>query len=276
MKPATYNLLEGVIRATIKIAESTLGEEDVAELRADLTGKLTSVKVGMQRDADENIVQGTARAVLALAHHTTHRSVDVEGKNVEKKHLLTVVRYLEQRSEARYETTEAALHPTGRCTCVGEGTCVWCREHCIECGMELDMDGDCENCTPDGEALAREVVPKDESCPEYGEARMYCTCDEHTPCGLCGVTRRKHEEAEESTHRWVDPKDVVEKAPEEAVIDEYVDAGLDSTKWRLINDEAGNPSVALYFNGSKDSLSKEQREELEVEAIRSITQRWGR
>ncbi|NOJ91974.1 hypothetical protein HMI51_03305 [Corallococcus coralloides] len=33
-------------------------------------------------------------------------------------------------------TTSAAdaLHPSGRCTCVGEGTCAWCRARCASCG----------------------------------------------------------------------------------------------------------------------------------------------
>lgn len=27
------------------------------------------------------------------------------------------------------------LHPTGRCSCAGEGRCTWCRSHCAGCGM---------------------------------------------------------------------------------------------------------------------------------------------
>lgn len=29
---------------------------------------------------------------------------------------------------------EATLHPTGRCTCGGEGRCPWCLSHCDHCG----------------------------------------------------------------------------------------------------------------------------------------------
>ena len=29
------------------------------------------------------------------------------------------------------------LHPTGRCTCGGEGSCEWCLSHCIYCGSTV-------------------------------------------------------------------------------------------------------------------------------------------
>jgi chromosome segregation ATPase len=35
----------------------------------------------------------------------------------------------EQRLEA------ASLHPDGKCTCGGEGTCEWCQKHCLQCGQ---------------------------------------------------------------------------------------------------------------------------------------------
>jgi len=40
----------------------------------------------------------------------------------------------------------AALHPTGRCTCAGEGTCEWCKSHCLHCGLTLQPSGSCMNC----------------------------------------------------------------------------------------------------------------------------------
>lgn len=30
------------------------------------------------------------------------------------------------------------LHPDGKCTCAGEGTCDWCRTHCIHCGSKTE------------------------------------------------------------------------------------------------------------------------------------------
>lgn len=29
------------------------------------------------------------------------------------------------------------MHPTGRCSCAGEGKCAWCRAHCFDCGVTL-------------------------------------------------------------------------------------------------------------------------------------------
>jgi len=234
MNPATYNLLEGIVRAITTVAEASLPKEAIAESRSDLHGKLMSVKNEMRREDGEDIVQATAKAALALARYTLSFKVDMDSERVQKKHLLSVVKELTNRSERRHALTEATLHPTGHCTCEGqltngqpEGECEWCREHCVECGMELDMDRHCPNCYEDGKALAEEVLP------DLGD----------------------------------------EQAPEEPVIDEYVDAGLDSTKWRLINDTAGNPVAALWFNGQKDSLTQEQVEDLE-EAISEVVRQW--
>jgi hypothetical protein len=34
----------------------------------------------------------------------------------------------------RDEDVTQLLHPSGHCTCQGEGECNWCLEHCMECG----------------------------------------------------------------------------------------------------------------------------------------------
>lgn len=241
MNPATYNLLESVVTATLYIADSTLTKDRADSLRQDLTGKLTSLKVVMQREEGEAIVQTMAQTVLAMANYLSGKPVQVGGPSVQKKHLLSAMKGLRERVKA--QQVDATLHPTGRCTCAGEGECEWCQSHCLECGMAL-RDDECPNCSdkPD---------PMDEPCPYCGEAGMYCTCKG-------------------------DSEDVVEKAPEVETDNEEVRAlaaGLDPGKWRLVRDPAGDPVAALYFNGRSDSLALEQVEELE-EAILEIVRRW--
>jgi hypothetical protein len=41
--------------------------------------------------------------------------------------------------------TNAALHPYGRCTCSGEGTCEWCQRLCPEC-----LGAGCPKCRQTG------------------------------------------------------------------------------------------------------------------------------
>lgn len=36
---------------------------------------------------------------------------------------------------------EDQLHPSGRCTCAGEGECEWCRTHCAHCGATVEHHG---------------------------------------------------------------------------------------------------------------------------------------
>jgi hypothetical protein len=31
------------------------------------------------------------------------------------------------------------LHVEGECTCYNEGTCEWCRDHCLQCGATRDQ-----------------------------------------------------------------------------------------------------------------------------------------
>ena len=48
------------------------------------------------------------------------------------------VRFLNAEESARLRALAEAqghiLHPFGRCTCAGEGTCEWCRLPCKSCG----------------------------------------------------------------------------------------------------------------------------------------------
>lgn len=96
MNHATYNLLEGVVRATIKIAETTLPKDESDDLRADLSGKLTSLKIATQRDENEAIVQAMAQVVLALAKHVLGRPVKVGEGDVSRHDLLSVARELDK------------------------------------------------------------------------------------------------------------------------------------------------------------------------------------
>jgi len=210
MTPAAYNLFESLVRATITIAESALSKDKADDLRGDLTGKLTSLKVVMQREEAESLIQPMAQLVLALGKHVLGRPVKVSDGDVSKRDLEGIVNDLERRHEHDSAVREATLHPTGRCTCAGEGTCEWCKTHCADCGAPIREDG---------------------TCP------------------------RSH----------MEPGEEVEADA----------AGLDPLRWRLLKDEAGDPVLALYFNGRKDSLSQEQVEEIE-EAVLPIIRGWGR
>ncbi len=46
--------------------------------------------------------------------------------------------------------SDSAMHPTGACTCGGEGECEWCEDHCISCGSELSGEP-CRPCSGTGE-----------------------------------------------------------------------------------------------------------------------------
>jgi len=282
MSPAAFNLLEAIVRTTIMIADNTLTKDRAETIRSDLTGKLTSLKVVMQHEKEESLLQPMAQVVLALGKHVLGRPVKISDGDVSQKDLLGIVNDLTRRSEEARRIADQALHPTGRCTCAGEGTCEWCQTHCVHCGSALQD--------------VRELGYG--TCPH---------CDE--PCGLCGASRLEHEENKASaSHQWIAKREIVEKAlcptcgssdvdidvgrcrccgylldglsqqaPEEPVIEDKTneDIGLDPDRWKLITDMAGNPSVALYFNGGKDSLSQEQVEEIE-EALLPIIQGWGR
>lgn len=142
MQPTTYNLLEAMVRAVQAMAREMNCDE---ALKQDLTGKLTSVKVMMQRHADEDVVQAMAETVIALTKFVTGLKPAVETP-IQKKHVLRALEGLRKHHEDRERMRESVLHPSGRCTCAGDGTCEWCQSHCVECGFALDGDGHCENC----------------------------------------------------------------------------------------------------------------------------------
>jgi len=175
MTPATYNLLEAIVHALIEVADASL--EDASELQQDLTQRLTGAKVAMQRDQAEDIVQDMAGVVVALSKFVLGRkpTVDDPGR-LQRKHLRSALEQL----ESHYKRTEASrdmlLHPSGRCTCAGEGTCEWCKTHCVHCGAEAEQHGPGsthyfephgEGHEPDPEVAKLEGSTEELSDPEY-------------------------------------------------------------------------------------------------------------
>lgn len=64
-------------------------------------------------------------------------------------------------SETRFvigdqEIPQDILHPTGSCTCHGEGKCEWCKTRCISCGAtEDDQIHQVSSC---GRPFGREIL----------------------------------------------------------------------------------------------------------------------
>jgi hypothetical protein len=129
MSPAAYNLLEAIVRTTITIADNTLTKDRADAIRTDLTGKLTSLKVVMQHEKDESLLQPMAQVILALGKHVLGRPVKVSDGDVSQKDLLGIMQDLQRRSEVRSEAVERLMCPTcgsgdldtdfGRCRCCG-------------------------------------------------------------------------------------------------------------------------------------------------------------
>jgi hypothetical protein len=67
------------------------------------------------------------------------------------------------------------LHPTGRCTCGGEGNCQWCQRVCPVC-MGDCMDTLCDACDSTGWAFLEPQAPDYEALgypeTEFGEADL--------------------------------------------------------------------------------------------------------
>jgi hypothetical protein len=63
----------------------------------------------------------------------------------EPPHKYVVRRSAEQLAESK--RVSDLLHPDGRCTCAGEGTCEWCRTHCLGCGVRIVAGAEeCADC----------------------------------------------------------------------------------------------------------------------------------
>lgn len=244
MSPAAFNLLEAIVRTTIMIADNTLTKDRAETVRTDLTGKLTSLKVVMQHEKDESLLQPMAQVILALGKHVLGRPVKVSDGDVSRKDLLGIVNDLARRSECL--SAEEGLQEPG----------------CAMCGCSRDAHND-PNASHRFMESRRDVVEK---APE-----------------LESPDKRPEPDSSGLPHMNIEapmPNVLPAKEPDRYSEHELAPSakaelyGLDS-RWRLITDDAGDPVMALYFNGNKDSLSQEQVEEIE-EAVLPIIQRWGR
>ena len=59
-------------------------------------------------------------------------------------HVSTDDPFLRQRLlESGFEVSrpDDVLHPSGRCTCAGDGECEWCKMHCVHCGAGPEQHG---------------------------------------------------------------------------------------------------------------------------------------
>jgi hypothetical protein len=251
----------------MEVADAALDEKRAGDLKHELGQRLTQAKVSMQRGLEEDIVQDVATVVVALSKFVLGRKPGAEP-SPKREHLRAALRDLEKRYEAQREITEAALHPTGRCTCAGEGTCEWCRTHCVHCGATEEQH------TPTGDHRFESHTL---SCPKCG-----CT-DIDTRMGICieCAYRFSYAELPPRLPQAPEPEPEYELQPggelreKEPVVEDKVDIGLDRKRWKVLTDMAGYPAVALYFNSGKDSLSVEQVEEIEA-ALVPILEKWGR
>lgn len=280
MTPSTFNLFEAIVRATIKIAEAALDEETAGELRQDLGQRLTQAKVSMQRDQAEDIIQDMASVVIALSKFVLSHKPVAEPK-IEKKHLQSALRDLERRYEERRAIEQAVMHPTGRCTCAGEGICEWCQTHCVHCGATEE-----QHKPTDDHAFESHTL----SCPKCG-----CT-DIDTQMGVCIECSYRFSYAElpprmpqapercQRIYSASDPRRCtlepyhdgpheyeVEQAPEEPegpVIEDKVDMGFDTERWRILLNFHGEPAIAIA-KSVPDGLAHEVSD-----ALLPIITRW--
>ena len=240
MTPVTYNLLEAIVHALMKVADATL--EDASELRQDLTQRITAAKVAMQRDQAEDIVQDMAGVVVALSKFVLGRKpvVDEPGR-LQRKHLRSALKGLEKCYKDRQEMTDATLHPSGRCTCAGEGSCEWCKTHCVHCGAEAEQHGP---------GSTHYFEP-------HGEG--------HEPDPEVAKLEGETEELSEPEHEVVHGGELREKEPEPEL--EIVHGGELDGKWVVISD--GDVIVAAL----PDDTPEEMRAEM-TQGILAVWNEW--
>jgi hypothetical protein len=116
-------------------SELASAEARVAELRAE-------------RDAAVKALEGLREAaegtMSALASWSSVRPNDpdyggIPAAALEMAHALRAAldAALSPPTPAAMVEAPDPLHPTGRCTCAGEGTCAWCLSHCVHCGAGI-------------------------------------------------------------------------------------------------------------------------------------------
>lgn len=106
-----------MVRAVGMLARETNCDE---ALKQDLTGKLTSVKIMMQRQSDEDVVQAMAETVIALSKFVLGHEPISEDR-VEKKHLREAMWGLKRRWADCQDAEPTIVRPTPYCAHCGEG-----------------------------------------------------------------------------------------------------------------------------------------------------------
>lgn len=217
MEPTTYNLLEAMVRAVSTLARDANCDE---ALKQDLTGKLTSVKVMMQRQSDEDVVQAMAETVIALTKFVMGQKPAVEGR-IERKHVQSALAGLQKHHESRERTREAVLHPSGACTCSGDGLCEWCLTHCVHCGAEAEQHG------PGSTHYFEPHGPAHEPDPQVADEKV--------------------------EHELQHGGELREKEPPFEI--DYEEAGLDPKKWNPITD--GDVIIAALPEDTPEEMKDE-------------------
>jgi len=64
------------------------------------------------------------------------------------------------------------LHPDGRCTCGGGGSCEWCRSHCVDCGVRLTAQGAMRESASDIWPASSPETPRPHASSERHEIAM--------------------------------------------------------------------------------------------------------
>lgn len=88
--------------------------------------------------AGDDLPEVNVKKVIVIGPHNREEITDPEA--------VKAFEGLMRSARAVDLTALDPLHPTGRCTCGGDGACEWCLSHCIHCGSyawpfdEADME----------------------------------------------------------------------------------------------------------------------------------------
>lgn len=59
-----------------------------------------------------------------------------ELRNMALEQIEDAIADVERYEEHKRKVIDLALHPSGKCTCAGEGICGWCTTTCPTCGVK--------------------------------------------------------------------------------------------------------------------------------------------
>lgn len=155
---SVYSVLEVLVSGMHTLARAE--DKDLREelMGLDANGKLVGAKIALTRDDSIERLQALTKLVLALTEYILQTSLASDDeRGGEPRSLLAIVERVREHARRRRGVTQAVLHPSGECTCGGEGDCEWCRTHCLQCGMGLpDGSNSCMNskCAPLGVGAA--------------------------------------------------------------------------------------------------------------------------